>query len=249
MIVHPLYSSSSGNSTLIYNERGQILIDAGTSFKKINEAATVEVKPEAVFISHVHSDHIVGAGPVCRKTFAPVYMSKETYEKKTDMFNKCSVKFMRGGDVIETNGFTVEPFSTRHDVDSLGFVITDRVNNKKLGYLTDTGSITKLMKVALIGCDAYYLEADYDEQLLKDYDDYDQYLKDRIMSPWGHLSNKQVLGLIEEVIDLFKTEWIVFGHLSVRTNDPDLVLRMATETFPEHADLFECAPLDSPKTL
>jgi len=206
-----MFSSSSGNSTLIYNEESQIIIDAGVSFKRIKETASIELNPEAIFITHEHVDHVRGAGVLGRKTLAPIYIPAKSYEHVSHIFNGCDVRFISGGDIIETKGFTIEPFSTRHDAKgSVGFVITDKTNSKKFGMITDTGSVTRLMKLALVGCDAYLIETDYDEQLLTKYEDYDQYLKDRIRGPWGHLGNQQAMDFVEEVIDLDAVEWILF---------------------------------------
>jgi phosphoribosyl 1,2-cyclic phosphodiesterase len=250
MIVHPLFSSSAGNATLIYNDDGQILIDAGVSFKSLVDTAKVDIALDAVFITHEHIDHVRGAGIVGRKTMAPVYITKPSYDKKPDLFDGCDVQFISGGDVVETKGFKVEPFSTRHDSKaSLGYIITDKINEKKFGYITDTGSFSKLMLVTLVGCNAYLVEADYDEQMLLDYDDYDQYLKDRIMGPWGHLSNDQAINFIKTVIDLDAVEWILLGHISVRTNTQEKVLSAVKAAFPNYIDKFKCAPLEEPKEL
>lgn len=250
MTIHPLFSSSAGNATLIYNDKGQILIDAGVSYKSLAGTAKVDIAPDAVFITHEHIDHIRGAGVIGRKSLAPVYITKPSYDKKSSMFDGCDIQFISGGDVIETNGFKIEPFSTRHDSKaSLGYIITDKINGKKFGYITDTGSFSKLMMVTLVGCDAYLIEADYDEKMLMDYDDYDQYLKDRIAGPWGHLSNDQTINFIETVIDLEAVEWILLGHISVRTNTVEKVLSAVEAAFPNYIDKFECAPLEDPKEL
>lgn len=250
MKVHPLFSSSAGNATLIYNKESQILIDVGVSYTQLLSKINIKFKPDAIFITHEHIDHVKGAGIVGRKTLAPVYIAEQSYNKKPDDFNGCDINFIAGGDVIETAGFKVEPFSTRHDSKaSLGYIITDKINNKKFGYVTDTGSFSKLMSVTLVGCDGYLVEADYDKDLLLNYDEYDQYLKERIMGPWGHLSNEQTINFIKEVIDLDKVAWVLIGHISTKTNSPEKILSLIKENFPKHFKKFECVPLENYKEL
>ncbi len=62
--ISPLYSSSSGNSTYIGTKNGGILIDAGASFKGINEKLlaldTTAKEILAVAVTHEHIDHIKG---------------------------------------------------------------------------------------------------------------------------------------------------------------------------------------------
>jgi len=81
------------------------------------------------------------------------------------------------------------------------------------------------MKETLQGCDAYFIEAAHDIEMLKNNDTYDDILKDRITSPFGHLSNEQTMQFIDDVVkeNFDKTQWIIFGHLSERTNTPELV--------------------------
>jgi phosphoribosyl 1,2-cyclic phosphodiesterase len=245
MKVHSLYSSSSGNSCKIESETSTVLIDAGVSYKKLEKAAGKGFSPAATFITHAHADHICGAGVLGRKTDTTLYMPEAVFENKQALFKNCKVEYIKEGDDVTVGDLNVKAFSTRHDSEgSLGYVVTHTPTEKKFGYLTDAGSISKIMKTSLLGCSAYLLEADYDETLLENYEEYDVMLKERISGPWGHLSNRQILDFIDESLELSDIQWIIFGHLSSRTNTPELILKQASERFPLFKMKFGVAPTE-----
>ena len=59
-----LYSGSSGNSLFVQTDNTNLLIDAGVSSKKIEQALNdIEVDPhslDGILITHEHSDHVQG---------------------------------------------------------------------------------------------------------------------------------------------------------------------------------------------
>ena len=192
-------------------------------------------------------DHSNGAGIIARKFGCPIYIPEKSFEKKAGLFNDCLVNYANGGDTIMVEHLEIKTFNTRHDSEAcIGFVITDTLTKQKIGYLTDTGSITRLIKESLRDCDAYMIEADYDEDGLEKCAEYDDILKERIKSDFGHLSNTQALAFVEEHINLDKTQWILFGHLSERTNSPDILRGHIERKFPKrHWDKFHVAAKDS----
>ena len=226
MKIKSLFSSSDGNSCLVATDEESILIDAGASWKQIQNVTNNNQlinKLVAVFISHEHGDHVSGAGIVGRKTGATIYIPQASYEKRAQLFNKTKLVFINGGDEIPLESLSIKAFSTRHDsVESLGFTVTEVHTGAKFAYLTDTGSISKLIRENLHDCDALLIEADYDPQMLEDYDEYDPLLKDRIRSPFGHLGTDQAIAFVS-TLDLDKIQWIMFGHISQQTNSIDKI--------------------------
>jgi phosphoribosyl 1,2-cyclic phosphodiesterase len=234
MKIKLLYSSSSGNSAIIESGSTAIMMDAGISYKKIKEAYGDDPKLNAILISHEHGDHIGSAGIVSRKTGAPVYLPQKSFEKKQTLFDDCVVNFLEGGETVEIGDFSISAFSTRHDsVASNGYVFTEKATMKKFGFLTDTGGITKLMRDSLQGCNGYFIESDYDEEELEKCAEYDDILKERIRSPYGHLSNQQSLEYVNTYLNLDTIEFIAFGHLSKNTNSPEIMRSRIEHVIPK----------------
>ena len=75
----PICSSSSGNCTYVDTSAGGILVDAGLSFKSLNESlqsiGADFQKISAVAVTHTHSDHIKGLNALLKKTGIPVIAS------------------------------------------------------------------------------------------------------------------------------------------------------------------------------
>ena len=95
----------------------------------------------------------------------------------------------------------------------------------------------------LKGCQGLLIEANHDIKLLEDYEDYPLFLKERIRGDTGHLSNSQAFDLIDKHLNLKTIDWIVFGHLSKKTNKPSLVLKEARKRFPGYKSI-HLAPVD-----
>ncbi len=243
-------SSSGGNSTLVYNDTTAILIDSGVPVKQVLEKSGRKTF-DALLVSHEHGDHIKTAGALARKTKTPIYISDRTAErwkvKHPDDFNSCTLHDFTDTTVLTLGNMTIRGFSTKHDAaHSLGFVLEEP--GTKFCYLTDTGSVSKSMFETIKDCDAYFIECDYDEELMKTYEEYGQDLKDRITSNFGHLSTQQMLELVED-LGVTRARRFIVGHLSSRTNNPEKVKERIAAKFPANLDKFTIAPFDGVVTL
>ena len=95
-----------------------------------------------------------------------------------------------------------------------------------LGHATDLGHLGRPLVEAFGGCQAILVESNYDPCMLRD-GAYPWSLKERILSPLGHLSNGDVARYLER--DLPEAcETVVLAHLSRNNNHPE-VARMAAE--------------------
>nr|WP_320024667.1 MBL fold metallo-hydrolase [uncultured Acetobacterium sp.] len=219
-----LYSGSSGNSLFVSNNSTKILIDAGLSGKRIQSSldAIAENPNEigGIMVTHEHSDHIHGVGVLSRRFDLPVYANEKTWEAMMKDLGKIAehnIKVFDFEKPFDIMDLQIEAFKTSHDAaDSAGFVISD--GKKRVGIATDSGIITVEMRKALCGCDLVVLESNHDVSMLEA-GSYPFYLKQRIKSDFGHLSNETAgdlaLALVKE-----GTRQLVLAHLSQENNYP-----------------------------
>jgi len=243
--IFPIASSSEANSTWIKSKEASILIDGGTTLKRITNSVENPTELDALFITHEHGDHINGAGAIGRKYKMPIYIHEYSFKSKEEKFNNCKIQYLKPSDTIKIKDLEITPFSTRHDCRySFGFMVKDK-EGSVLCYLTDTGIITSLMLSKVKESNILFIEADYDEEGLRKYADYSDDLKDRISGDFGHLSNQQTIKLLK-MLDLEKYKLIVLGHLSKRTNSPETLTSLLETNFPKNKDLFKLAPTNKP---
>ena len=219
-----LYSGSSGNSLFVSNNSTKILIDAGLSGKRIQSAMdAIKEDPReigGIMVTHEHSDHIHGVGVLSRRFDLPIYANEKTWaamKKDLGKIAEHNVKIFDFEAPFIIQDLQIEAFKTSHDAaDSAGFVVSD--GKSRLGIATDSGIITPEMRSALCGCDLVVLESNHDVSMLEA-GSYPFYLKQRIKSDFGHLSNETAgdlaLALVQE-----GTRKLVLAHLSQENNYP-----------------------------
>lgn len=221
-----LFSSSSGNSTYIGSGKSGILIDAGVSAKRLKGALSDrQIEPStinAIFVTHEHSDHIKGIRVFASAHNIPVYATAGTLDG-LDEAGMLNGKFPCGiipKDGMEFAGMFVKPFETPHDAnESCGYTI-DLPDDRKIAVATDIGHMTNTIMNALIGCDLVMLESNHDIGMLEN-GDYPYYLKRRILSDRGHLSNEACATAASQLIERGTTR-LFLGHLSSENNIPEL---------------------------
>ncbi|NIP32179.1 MAG: MBL fold metallo-hydrolase, partial [Candidatus Dadabacteria bacterium] len=195
MKVCSLASGSSGNSLYLETKYSKILIDAGISFRQIKlrlQKLNVNIDElDAVVVSHEHSDHT----HAIRKLNIPVFVSNSTVELwKDDVSNLHEFDSEAS---FRLNDLTITPFSVPHDaIDPVGFTVDN--GSKKMGIVTDIGSVTGLVVDKLNGCNILIIESNHDSETLM-YSSYPWPLKQRIKGRLGHLSNEQASELLNKV--------------------------------------------------
>ena len=226
-----LYSGSSGNSMVVSSGGASLLVDAGVSCKAILTALQereVELSGlQGILVTHEHIDHVRGLKVLLKKLHIPVYASAGTLNSLyQSQLVPADAELRVIAQPTEIAGMEVTPFATPHDAAGpLGFAITTS-EGEKLGIATDLGHITQEVDQALCGCGTVVLEANYDEYSLR-VGPYPQYLKQRISSNFGHLSNTnsaaECLRLVQK-----GARQIVLCHLSQENNTPSLAAEAIT---------------------
>ncbi len=234
-----LGSGSKGNCTLVESGSTRLLIDNGFSGKEIvARLAGLGLAPEmltAIVVTHEHDDHIKGVGVLARRLQIPVYANGATHRAAEHRVGILPQRREFGvGEPFVIDGLQIHPFSVSHDTaDPVGFVVSN--GECSLGYCTDTGKITQLIKHHLQTCQALVLEANHDVQMLKD-GPYPLPLKQRVLSNRGHLANHDSVDFSARLAE-DRLKVLVLAHLSEINNHPDLVLQEVRRRFPEQGPL------------
>lgn len=230
-----LASGSKANSFIVRTGETKLLFDAGLSWKQtaitLEELSLSPQKIDGVVISHEHSDHVKGAGVICRKLKVPLYITKPTFQAARLYFEKLSseVHFFQPGDHISINDLVVHPFPSSHDaVDACNFTVTKKgLEGRKLAIATDLGYSTKLFLEKVKGSTTIILESNHDVKLLMK-GDYPWALKQRIKSNNGHLSNDQAVGVLTQIAHQ-NLDNVVLAHLSENNNHPEKAFQTMSE--------------------
>ncbi|MFA5675157.1 MAG: MBL fold metallo-hydrolase [Christensenellales bacterium] len=228
----PLFSGSSGNAILISSGKTKILVDAGVSGRRLEEALCCigeDIKDiKGILLTHEHTDHIAGAGVLSRKYSIPVYATAPTFEAGVEKLGRIQSRHAR---VISKSGFFIddlfiEPYDIPHDAaDPVGFRVSCGV--RKVAVATDLGYFSKSVELALHTCDLVVLEANHDTTLLAT-GRYPHALKERIKSRRGHLSNDDAADAALRLACAGVSS-VLLGHLSRENNSEQLAFRTVTD--------------------
>lgn len=233
-----LASGSSGNCTLLETGRTRLLVDAGLGKKEmLRRLAALGLafdSLDGILISHEHSDHSGGMAQLARHWRAPVFLTEPTlHEVRLNLSETAArklerIEHVRAGQRFTIGDIEVNAFAIPHDaVEPVGF--TFRSNGCKVALVTDLGYLPELVKYHLRDSDCLILESNHDLDMLK-VGPYPWYIKQRVMSRTGHLSNHALSEFLADA-DGFdgRARYLVLAHLSEQNNNPDLAQLSAEE--------------------
>ena len=218
-----LGSGSSGNSTFLATERVRLLIDAGLSRKEtLRRLALIGEKLEsldAILITHEHSDHVNGLARLATERRIPAFISPLTRAALPPQIKLPAVESFQPGCCFAIGDITVEPFTIPHDAaDPVAFRLT--AEGVRVAIVTDLGYLPQNVKHYLGGCHGLILESNHDLEMLRN-GPYPWYVKQRVMSRDGHLSNSALGEFLRSGFDR-EARVLVLAHLSQQNNHPEI---------------------------
>lgn len=244
LFISSLNSGSNGNCYYVGNQEEAVLIDVGLNCKETELRLTrleLEVqKIKAIFISHEHIDHIRGVEVLSKKYDIPVYISSRTLGNSKLKLKAHLIQDFEADAPVSIGNLTVHPFSKHHDAaDPYSFTINHK--GTRVAVITDIGHACKNVIRHFSSCNAAFLEANYDEQMLE-HGHYPLHLKRRISGNSGHLSNSQALELFTKYRPAKMTH-LLLAHLSQENNEIELVRNLfskyAGSTYVDVASRYE----------
>ena len=229
MKIKTIASGSKGNCTVVICNETKIIIDMGISFltlKKCLEENSLSLSDfSAILITHCHKDHTKGLTSLVSKTKLEVFIPEEMYESLKEFIPYPKCHFIE--DNFSINDVEIELIHTSHDVPySVGYII--KHNNKSLVYVTDTGYINRKYLNKMVNHDLYLIESNHDEIMLME-GPYPRFLKERVISDRGHLTNKTTAKYLKKIIGP-KTKKIILAHISEKNNTKEKVLETIKES-------------------
>jgi len=234
--------------------RTKLLVDAGLPIRVLSErlrqARIHPMQLSGVLLTHEHSDHVIGL-PGLLKQCAPAVLSApgtlaamerlplwdEPEMEKLSISESTiayAVALKRGlqekllhplpvGACSVIDDIEVLPFPVSHDAaEPCGYLLS--AGGWHVGVVIDSGEVTPSMLDAMRHADLLILESNHDQdRLLRG--PYPYYLKQRILSATGHLSNDQAAEAVLRTWRADSLRWLWLSHLSRTNNTPRLALK------------------------
>ncbi len=222
-----LGSGSSANSYIFEFDQFSFILDNGFSRREIEKRMrTLSFDPsklEFIFLSHIHSDHLKGVELLSRDLKIPVVHNENLdIDKyiKNNVYHKLEVSPLKE---YSYKHLKFVPFTTSHDApSSLSYYF--EFGGKKITVITDTGIVNDDMFNFAVKSDILFLESNYSESMLES-GSYPYFLKKRISSDLGHLSNFQSARFLQKLYNTEKCaiKQIYLCHLSKNNNTVNIV--------------------------
>ena len=213
-------SGSDGNCYLIESEGTRLLVECGRPLQQIVDyLESVNVEPSSlsgVLLTHGHGDHCRSARSLAQTYRVPIYASYGTLAC-LDLADTSLGRPIHSGQRVSIGEIEVAPFAVPHDCrQPLGFRFESGTGRASIA--TDLGWVPSNVVKQFRDLDLLVLESNYDPHLLES-GTYPQFLKQRVASTYGHLSNAAAAEAIAACGDRGpRAVWL--AHLSEHNNSP-----------------------------
>lgn len=226
-------SGSNGNCYYVAEGDDVILVDVGINAKHVElRMQNLGIEPssiKAIFITHEHTDHIRGLSVFSKRHQIPVYITSGSYKGSRLHLPEELVQIIAADAKVRIGNLSIMGIPKYHDAkEPCSFVVTDGKLN--ISILTDIGRGCDNVKHVIQHSDVLLLESNYDEDMLRT-GRYSYFLKNRISSGWGHISNKTALELFLEHKSA-RLKHLILGHLSGENN----TIAIVENTFKQYCD-------------
>ena len=225
-----LASGSNGNCYYIGDDNEAVIVDAGISLTRFRERMSVAGldagKVRAVFVTHEHRDHAGSVRVLSKHLRIPAYSTFGTYNAILRRMRPADYHAIQPDSLTEVGNIKVYSFPKSHDAAApVSFRI--EIASHTVGVMTDIGVADAMVCKNFNMCDAVFLESNYDPQMLAD-GPYAEYLKVRINSEIGHLSNEQSSALVRSHAHPALSH-LILSHISADNNSSEKVLAAFAE--------------------
>ena len=225
-----LSSGSKGNCVWIEAGGGALMVDAGLSYLEMSRRAAkagIDLqKTRAILVTHEHTDHVRGVGPVSRKLRVPVLATEATAEAAGALLsNLPELAIFEAGAEIDLGFMKASTVPGSHDAADPVVLACSEPGGARLGIATDLGVVTGLVRAAFENLDGLDLEFNHDPSMLIE-GPYPHWLKQRVRGRQGHLSNEQGAVALSELLS-DRLRHVLLAHLSEVNNTPELALAAA----------------------
>jgi phosphoribosyl 1,2-cyclic phosphodiesterase len=225
MEVLPISSGSDGNAYVVRSAGATVLVEAGlapaTLLRRLRERAIQPETLDGVLVSHEHIDHVRAARHLGERLDLPVYCTPGT-AAGADLADLPRLERVPIGRPFDIKGLGVETVATPHDANEpVAFRFDDGHHRAMIA--TDLGFVPDAVQAWLRDLDLLIIEANHDEAMMWN-GPYPEFLKRRLASRVGHLSNDACARALVACGDRVPGRvWL--AHLSETNNTAHLALR------------------------
>jgi phosphoribosyl 1,2-cyclic phosphodiesterase len=225
-------SGSEGNCVYINTGNHELLIDVGMNIKyissKLEELNTSLDNIDYIFITHGHSDHIASLDKIIKNYNPMIFIDEKCMNEIKILENYNNINL---DDSFKFDDFEMTSYRTSHDAKgSRGYIFN--LGDESIVYTTDTGYINHKHFKKLENHTYYIFESNHDIEMLM-HGSYPPWLKARVRSDEGHLSNQQAGFYLSKIIG-DNTKEVILAHLSKENNTHELAIETVLNTLKEN---------------